>query len=44
MCLVPVYVFGRSYLCLVMSCLGSLGVVLPCLRVEDHFWAETLVS
>ena len=36
LCLVSVFVFGRSSLCLVVSCLGSLCVI-PCLRVEDHF-------
>ena len=37
LCLVPVFVFGRSSLCLVVSCLSSL-YVMPCLRVEDPFF------
>ena len=41
MCLVSVCVFGRLYLCLVVSCVDSLCVCVPCLRVEDHFLAES---
>ena len=41
--LVPVCVFGRSYLCLVVSCLGSC-VCVAMLRVEDQFWVESLLS
>ena len=37
MCLVPVCVFGRSYLCLVMSCLCSLCVCCHVLELKITF-------